>query len=69
MIYATSDVGLVRMMLLKSNPSADNGESDSALFLPRADKDLAECLGLAKLEPAGEISMGNGERELKLLAY
>lgn len=51
-------------------PSEESGEMDNDRFFdPHAEvQDLAECLGLAKLEPDGDSSRGNGERELKLLA-
>lgn len=58
------------MREFKSMPSEESGEMDNDRFFdPHAEvQDLAECLGLAKLEPDGDSSRGNGERELKLLA-
>lgn len=47
-------------------PSIDNGETDKFRFLARF-PDIAECLGLTKVDSNGE-SPGNGESPLSPLS-
>lgn len=48
-------------------PSAESGDIERALFCRC---DLAECLGLEKIDGAGlKSKLGNGERETLLTGY
>lgn len=55
------------MMSFRLIPSAESGDTDSALFLQC---EIAECLGLENIDGAGlRSNCGNGESDMLLTGY